>query len=158
MYCFISRPGQPWRKGDVKDESVHLRRPVDSHCGRWFFRGGPVISSAISGIEQAMWDIFGKFLGLPVYQLLGGACRKNIRVYSNLFTYEYNVEDKSPEDYANNALKKIKQGFTAIKFAIPYSKKILDNKDHINYCSSIMGSIREAVGNSIDIIGYINTH
>src|SRR5579862_5620314 len=46
-----------------------------------FYRGGPVLVSAISGIEQALWDILGKSLGVPVYQLLGGACRDRIRVF-----------------------------------------------------------------------------
>jgi len=46
-----------------------------------FYRGGPIITSAISGIEQALWDIKGKYYNAPVYELLGGACRKNIDVY-----------------------------------------------------------------------------
>src|SRR5690554_5149115 len=47
-----------------------------------FYRGGPILSSAISGIEQALWDIKGKFYNAPVYDLLGGACRDKVRVYS----------------------------------------------------------------------------
>ncbi len=47
-----------------------------------FYRGGPILTSAISGIEQALWDIKGKALGVPVYELLGGACREKIAVYS----------------------------------------------------------------------------
>src|SRR6184192_3579869 len=48
-----------------------------------FYRGGPVLTSALSGIEQAMWDILGKSLGAPVWQLLGGACRERSRVYAH---------------------------------------------------------------------------
>ena len=48
-----------------------------------FWRGGPVLMSAISGIEQALWDITGKVAGMPVYALLGGACRDRIRLYAN---------------------------------------------------------------------------
>ena len=47
-----------------------------------FYRGGPIIMSAIAGIDQALWDIKGKFLNAPIYQLIGGACRDSIRVYS----------------------------------------------------------------------------
>jgi len=47
-----------------------------------FYRGGPVLTSAISGIEQALWDIKGKYYNAPVYELLGGACRDRIKVYS----------------------------------------------------------------------------
>ena len=46
-----------------------------------FYRGGPIIMSAIAGIDQALWDIKGKKLGVPVHELLGGACRDKIKVY-----------------------------------------------------------------------------
>ena len=48
-----------------------------------FYRGGPILTSALSGIEQALWDILGKSLGVPVYQLLGGAVRDRIRIYAS---------------------------------------------------------------------------
>src|ERR687886_1739686 len=48
-----------------------------------FFRGGPVLMTALSGIDQALWDIAGKHFGVPVYQLLGGAVRDRIRVYAH---------------------------------------------------------------------------
>ena len=47
-----------------------------------FYRGGPILTSAISGIEQALWDIKGKYYSAPVYELLGGAARELIRVYT----------------------------------------------------------------------------
>ena len=47
-----------------------------------FYRGGPILMSAISGIDQALWDIKGKYFNAPIYQLLGGACRDSMRVYS----------------------------------------------------------------------------
>ena len=48
-----------------------------------FYRGGPILTSALSGIELALWDILGKSLGVPVYQLLGGSVRDRIRIYAS---------------------------------------------------------------------------
>lgn len=118
-----------------------------------FYRGGPILLSAISGIDQAMWDILGKYLGVPVYQLLGGSCRDKIRVYHNLNSYisqEY-IDEAQPKDYANEARQKVAQGFTALKFAIPFPVRIIDNRKYIEKCVSIMEAIREAVGSGIDI-------
>ena len=73
----------------VEELSVYLvgRDPfrIEDHfqvLHRGFYRGGPVLTSAVSGIEQALWDIKGKALGVPVYELLGGAARERVRVYS----------------------------------------------------------------------------
>jgi len=109
-----------------------------------FYRGGPVILSAISGIEQAMWDILGKSLNVPVYQLLGGACRDKIRVYTW-------IGGNEPEEYVVDARKKTEKGYTALKMGIPHPDGILDNKKYIDKCISIIGSVREAIGNGIDI-------
>src|SRR5579871_662499 len=57
---------------------VHHWQAMYRHA---FYRGGPILTSALSGVEQAMWDILGQSLGVPVYQLLGGACRDHIRIY-----------------------------------------------------------------------------
>ena len=73
-----------------------------------FYRGGPVLMSAISGIDQALWDIKGKALGVPVYELLGGAVREKIRVYAW-------IGGDRPSDVAAAAKAKQEQGYTAIK-------------------------------------------
>jgi galactonate dehydratase len=73
-----------------------------------FYRGGPILTSAISGIEQAMWDILGKRLGVPVYQLLGGACRNMIRAYAHVGGY-------TPEECAENAVAEVERGFKSLK-------------------------------------------
>src|SRR5436309_2485919 len=73
---------------------------------RW--RGGPVLNSAISAIEIALWDIKGKLYGQPIYQLLGGACRERIRRYAH-------CGGATPEQAAENALKVKAQGYTAQK-------------------------------------------
>ena len=70
----------------------------DDYAGR---RGSMEFYCALSGIEQALWDIVGKKLGVPVYQLLGGACRDKIRVYAN----GWYGGAKDPEDYATMAMR-----------------------------------------------------
>src|SRR5918997_1814669 len=66
------------------------------------FPGGVVVNSAISGIEQALWDISGKALGVPVYKLLGGVCRDRIRVYQS-------PHGRTPEELADNAVALIER-------------------------------------------------
>ena len=75
-------------------------------CG--FYRGGPEVMSAIAGIDQALWDIKGKKLGVPVYELLGGACRDKLRVYRW-------IGGDRPSDIKANVLEAKAQGYSAIK-------------------------------------------
>lgn len=88
-----------------------------------FYRGGPVLMSAISGIDQALWDIKGKYYHAPVYDLMGGSCRDKVRVYSW-------IGGDRPGDVARDALEKKAAGFTAIKMnateemQIPMKKSI----------------------------------
>ncbi len=75
---------------------------------RKFWGGGPLALSAISGIEQALWDIKGKALGVPVYQLLGGKMRDRIRLYANGWFFGA----ETPQDFARMAKETVAQGFT----------------------------------------------
>lgn len=86
----------------------------------WLGQAGPLLS-AISAVDIALWDIQGKALGVPIYQLLGGAYRKRIRLYAN---YWFIGGDLSPADYARQAKVVAGQGFTALKF---------DPFAHVNY-------------------------
>ena len=73
-----------------------------------FYRGGPILMSAMAGIDQALWDIKGKHFNAPVYQLMGGPCRDRMRVYSW-------IGGDRPSDVAKAAKEKQEAGFTAIK-------------------------------------------
>ncbi len=73
-----------------------------------FYRGGPILTSAISGIEQALWDIKGKAFGLPVYDFLGGKVRERIQVYCW-------IGGDRPAGVAEAAKEKLAQGYTAVK-------------------------------------------
>jgi galactonate dehydratase len=109
-----------------------------------FYRGGPVLCSAISGVEQAMWDLYGKSLGLPVYRLLGGPTREKIRVYAH-------AGGPTPAEAANAAKKRVAEGFTALKTGFPGSVKLIDSPALIARCVEQIGAMREAVGDQIDI-------
>ncbi|KDQ31976.1 hypothetical protein PLEOSDRAFT_48944 [Pleurotus ostreatus PC15] len=73
-----------------------------------FYRGGPVLMSALSGLDIALWDIKGKKLGVPVWQLLGGKVRDRVKVYGW-------IGGDSPSDVYNAAVERKSQGFTAVK-------------------------------------------
>lgn len=112
-------------------------------------RGSVELFCAISGIEQAMWDIVGKATKQPVYNLLGGKYRENIRVYANGWSYGM----KEPADYARAAEKVVKQGFTAMKFdPLPSPWRTWIPKEHEKRAISVVKAIRDAVGPDVDLL------
>jgi galactonate dehydratase len=112
-------------------------------------RGSLELFCAVSGIEQAMWDIAGKACGQPVYNLLGGRCRDKIRVYANGWSYQL----KEPADYARAAEKVLKQGFTALKFdPLPAPWRSWIPKEHEARAVAVVKAVRDAVGPDVDIL------
>jgi galactonate dehydratase len=112
-------------------------------------RGSVELFCAISGIEQALWDIVGKASKQPVYNLLGGKYREKIRVYANGWSYGM----KEPADYARAAEKVVKQGFTAMKFdPLPSPWRTWIPKEHEKRAISVVKAIRDAVGPDIDLL------
>ena len=79
-----------------------------------FYREGPVLMSTIGAIDVALWDIAGKYYNTPVYRLLGGPTRNKIRVYVH-------IGDLPPEKLVENAVKTVKKGYTAVRWA-PFIK------------------------------------
>ncbi len=104
-----------------------------------FYRGGPILMSAISGIDQALWDIKGKYYNAPVYDLIGGSCRNNIRVYSW-------IGGDRPSDVANAAKEKKAEGFTAIKMNATEELQYIDTYEKVDQVLERVSSIRDAVG------------
>lgn len=104
-----------------------------------FYRGGPILMSAISGIDQALWDIKGKFFQAPVYQLMGGPCRDKMRVYSW-------IGGDRPSDVAKAAKERQAAGFTAVKMNGTEELQIVDSYEKIDQVLERVASIREAVG------------
>lgn len=109
-----------------------------------FYRGGPVLMSAIAGIDQALWDIKGKFYGAPVYELMGGACRDKMRVYSW-------IGGDRPSDVARDALEKKAKGFSAIKMNATEELQMVDSYEKIDEVLERVAAIREAAGKHFGI-------
>ncbi|MHC4713443.1 MAG: galactonate dehydratase [Planctomycetota bacterium] len=109
-----------------------------------FYRGGPILASAISGIEQAMWDIKGKDLGVPVYRLLGGPVRDRIRVYAH-------VVGETIEQYMESAKARRSQGFTTFKTAITGAARPVESKRFVENAVGRFAALRETLGEEADI-------
>ena len=104
-----------------------------------FYRGGGVLMSAISGIDQALWDIKGKCYNAPVYELLGGAQRERMRVYSW-------IGGDRPSEVGKAALEKKKEGFDAVKMNATAEVQYIDSYDKIDAVLDRVGAIRDACG------------
>lgn len=109
-----------------------------------FYRGGAVHMSAIAGIDQALWDIKGKALNVPVHQLLGGQCRDRIKVYSW-------IGGDRPSDVARNAKEMVERGFTALKLNGAEELQIVDSYAKIDAIVETIGTVRDAVGPHVGI-------
>jgi len=109
-----------------------------------FYRGGPVLMSAISGIDQALWDIKGKYYNAPVYELLGGACRDKIKVYSW-------IGGDRPSEVVEAAREKMEAGFTAVKMNATEEMHYIDSFKKIDNVLSRIAALREAFGYELDI-------
>ena len=113
-----------------------------------YWRGGAVLMSALSAVDTALWDILGKSLNVPVYQLLGGKANDKVRIYVN----GWFAGAKTPREFAEKAKTAVKRGVTAMKWD-PFGKAYLEisNKD-LNTALECVGAVREAVGNDIDLL------
>lgn len=121
-------------------------RPVGQH---WqaiyrhaFYRGGPVLTSALSGIDQALWDIKGKALGVPVYELLGGPTRNRVRVYAH-----------ASADRPDAIKAALAQGFTAFKTGPAKRRpaRYVEAPAEVQYAAEKFAEFRKLVGPTVDI-------
>lgn len=113
-----------------------------------YWRGGAVLMSALSAVECALWDILGKSLGVPVYQLLGGRVNEDCRIYVN----GWFSGAKTPDEFAEKARAAVKRGVTAMKWD-PFGKSYMQisNKD-LDIALECVAKVREAVGNNVDLL------
>ena len=108
-----------------------------------FYRGGPVLMSAIAGIDQALWDIKGKALGVPVYQLLGGLVRDRMK------TYRWVGGDR-PAELVEQIRGYLAQGFDTFKFNGTEEMRLVDGPRAIDAALAKVAAVREAFGDTVD--------
>ena len=108
------------------------------------FRGGPINGTIVSGMEMALWDIKGKYFGVPVYELLGGRARDRIKVYSW-------IGGDRPEDVAEQAMDRRNRGFDAVKMNATEELHYIDSYDKIQAVADRVASIRAACGDGFGI-------
>ena len=122
-----------------------LWQQMYDHCF-WAKGGGPIVFAGMSAIEQALWDIKGKALGVPVYELLGGKVRDRVRVYANGWL----GGACGPEEYAARAAEVAAQGYTCLKF-YPFSGEQVITPQRIERGVETVRAVREAVGPHCEI-------
>ena len=109
-----------------------------------FYRGGPVLTSAMSGIEQALWDIKGKYHQMPAYEFLGGKVRDRIQVYCW-------IGGDTLSDVAAQAVEKYQQGYRAVKMNGTQELKWIDTHARLEETVARVAAVRQALGNKMDI-------
>ena len=113
-----------------------------------YWRGGAVLMSALSAVEMALWDIKGKDLGVPVYQLLGGKVRESVPCYAN----GWFAPAKTPSEFAEKAKEAVSQGFKALKWD-PFGSSYLQiERKQLNEVIECVGAVYDAVKDNADII------
>ena len=152
--------GEPVVEGRAKTVRTAVEELLDGYLlgedpsaieGHWqamyrggFYRGGPVLMSAIAGVDQALWDIKGKRLDVPVYELLGGRARDRVRVYQW-------IGGDRPGDVGTAAREKVEAGFTALKMNATPELRAVDNPRAVTDAADRIAAVREAVGDRVDI-------
>jgi galactonate dehydratase len=131
----------PYLVGKDPRAVVHHWQAIYRHA---FYRGGPILTSALSGIDQALWDIKGKAFGVPVYELLGGPTRNKVRVYAHV------QRAGSLEQGLRDAMAK---GFTAFKTGPAKRRpaRYVETPAEVKYAAERFAEMRRIVGDNVDI-------
>lgn len=113
-----------------------------------YWRGGVVLTSALSAIEMALWDIKGKALGVPVHELLGGRVRPSIRAYAN----GWFAGSRTPADFARCAVDTVASGYTGLKWD-PFGAAFRDlTRRELSAALECVEAVREAVGDDAELM------
>ncbi len=113
-----------------------------------YWRGGPVLMSALSAVETALWDTLGKYLGVPIYQLLGGRANDKVRIYVN----GWFSGAREPYEFAEKAKIAVGRGVTALKWD-PFGKNYLEiSNNELDKAMRCVSAVRQAVGNEVDLL------
>jgi galactonate dehydratase len=132
---------EPYLVGKDPRAVVHHWQAIYRHA---FYRGGPILTSALSGIDQALWDIKGKAFGVPVYELLGGPTRNKVRVYAH-------VQRQGTLEQSLKAA--MAQGFTAFKTGPAKRRpaRYVESPAEVKYAAERFAEMRRIVGDNVDI-------
>ena len=130
----------------------------DVYASGYAMRPDPTLVGVLSGIEMAMWDLAGKAVGKPAYELLGGRVRERLRSYSYLYAEAGDATDvyADPDLAARRAAEYAELGFTALKFdpagRVHVVRPRQPSLDDLDRCERYVGQIREAVGSRCDLL------
>jgi galactonate dehydratase len=116
-----------------------------------YFRGGAVVTSAIAGIDQALWDIKAKAMGVPLFELLGGPVRDRVRTYVNLGS-ELGGDARDPQAWADAAREARKAGFDAMKVYPAMPARPLEGAAFLRETETLVAVVRDAVGEDADVM------
>lgn len=129
----------------IGENPLHITRLWQILARGGFYRGGPVIASAVAGIDQALWDIKGRWHGVPVHELLGGPCRDEVRIYAHA-----NVANDSRTGDPALASRLVTAGYTLLKVGPRGPVLPLDDAAYIDALVSDLREFRSAIGPDID--------
>lgn len=128
----------------IGKDPMHIEDHWNMMYRSGFYRGGPILMSAIAGIDQALWDIKGKFYNAPIYQLLGGKAHGKMKVYSW-------IGGDRPSEVGAEAKKLIDQGFLAVKMNATEELQYVDSYDKIDAAVARIAAVREVGGPAFGI-------
>ncbi|HWV64301.1 galactonate dehydratase [Chitinophaga sp.] len=128
----------------VGKDPMHIEDHWNVMYRAGFYRGGPILMSAIAGIDQALWDIKGKYYNAPVHQLLGGKARDKMKVYSW-------IGGDRPAEVGAAARKMAEQGFLAVKMNATEELQYIDSYEKIDAAIQRIAAVREAGGPGMGI-------
>jgi galactonate dehydratase len=134
---------QPYLLGKDPTRVVHHWQAMYKHA---FYRGGPILTSALSGVEHALWDLAGKAAGMPIYKLLGGPLRNRIRLYGH-------CGGRTPEEAAESAQEAVGKGFSALKTGVSGGRpaRTVETPEFVGRVVDRFAAMRHAAGEAVDI-------
>ncbi len=134
----------------IGKDPMQIEHHVQALYRGGFYRGGPLMLSAISGIEQAMWDIKGKFYNCPVWEMLGGKVRDKIRMYTHIKRTAV-AGDFSVDEMLNITDERLQAGYTALKYSIIPPIRAIDTPQNLMGHIARFAAVRERIGDSVDL-------
>ena len=129
----------------VVGSSIHeITQTIETQRKARFWRDGPVLDTALSALEMALWDLKGKQLGASVHDLLGGRVRERVRVYRNLW-------GRNAGEFAESASEAVSQSMTAVKVSPAGPTPDIVSRSELNDMVDVVRAVRDAVGPNVDL-------